>query len=666
MKGFPLAISAILALAPGGMAREVAAGGGGPMVRVARWLSPDFRQINLRLVELDAEMEKLPQLLPQPFASRYGFRSGTLLDPDKPQWLQIDLQRRRAIDRIVAVPVHIPTLGKRGEGYGFPRRFKIEVSDDPGMKNAVTVVDRSSEDVVNPGRYPEDFRIEPVTGRYVRFTATRHFPIEEGFMWALEELLLLSGNQLLGVWCPVETSSQLDLYPNWSHYRVQDGQSSLGLPVTTEASPTRGYLSGLADDPEARKWLQVDLGSEYPVDEIRLLPVESGSFQALGDGTFPRSFTVELATDPEFQEVVWSYTRPKTNLFGYPGDCAVVLQASGERGRYLRFVTLDLWGGPERYGYGLAEIQVFAGDENVALGKPVATSDAAEDIDGWAPEFLVDGFSSRLRLVEYPEFLDSIQQRRTLERERGMLFERSERKVHLTGLVLGYGGGGLGAMAVLGSGLMLMRQRTIRRQAVALLRDQIARDLHDDIGSNLGGIVLVSEIGSKHSADPQSRADFQAIKEAADEASASMRDIVWLIQRGHFGLRDLVTRIRQSARMILGENGVLLEVEPSDFKERSLSLLFRRHVFFAFKETLNNVRKHAGASKVEVRIQIDSWHLSFTVRDDGTGFDPEAAEIPGNGLNNLKRRAARLKGSCRIESQPGRGSVVTFSVPLKS
>ncbi|HSP43254.1 MAG TPA: ATP-binding protein, partial [Luteolibacter sp.] len=191
-------------------------------------------------------------------------------------------------------------------------------------------------------------------------------------------------------------------------------------------------------------------------------------------------------------------------------------------------------------------------------------------------------------------------------------------------------------------------------------------DLHDDIGSNLGGIVLLSEIGGKQSADPQSRKDFQAIKEAADEASESMRDIVWLIHRGGSGLRELVARMRQASRMMLGDKELVTEVEPADLKDRQLSLLFRRHVFFAFKETLNNVRKHADAERIEARIHVDSSRLTFTVRDDGIGFDPQTAQSQGRGLGNLKRRAARLKGSCRIESRPGQGSVVTFSVPLKS
>jgi signal transduction histidine kinase len=145
-----------------------------------------------------------------------------------------------------------------------------------------------------------------------------------------------------------------------------------------------------------------------------------------------------------------------------------------------------------------------------------------------------------------------------------------------------------------------------------------------------------------------------------------MQDIVWLIQRGNMGQRDLVARMRQSAQAILGEKPLSLTVDPPGFRDRPLSLFFRRHVFFSFKETLNNIRRHAGATAVEVRITIDSTHLTFSVRDDGVGFDPQCASATGHGLSNLMRRAARLKGTCHLESSPGQGTLVSFKAPLRS
>ena len=128
-------------------------GEGGIAGRVARVVSPEMRRIEARLGELARELDELPQLRATPLAERYGFRSATLYDQDESQWVQLDLGRQQKIDRIVAVPTHIPRFGKKGEGYGFPLRFRIEVAENPEMERAVTVVDRTAEDVENPGRH---------------------------------------------------------------------------------------------------------------------------------------------------------------------------------------------------------------------------------------------------------------------------------------------------------------------------------------------------------------------------------------------------------------------------------------------------------------------------------------------------------------------------------
>ena len=656
-------------------------GGGGIAGRVARVVSAELRKIETRLGELAVELNELPQLQAAPLEERYGFRSATLYDQDEPQWVLLDLGRQQKIDRIVAVPTHIPKFGKKGEGYGFPLRFRIEVAGNPEMKGAVTVVDRTAEDVENPGRHPMIFRINPVEGRYVRFVSTRHVPVEDGFtdgfMWALEELVVLSGNNVLTGWRgpeeegTPEASSNLDFYPHWAQIRFADNQSSLGLPVNMEESPSLGYLSASTDLPDSEKWVVVDFGREYPIDEIRLVAVESQEPEVVGGRAFPMAMVVELSRDPTFPGEGWRWARGRGPgpLLGFPGGCAVRLLPSGYRARYLRILTKELWRHRKgQHAFALAEVQAYSGGENVALGKAVQVSGVTDkpDATGWAPEFVVDGFSSRHRLIEYPEYLELIERRGELEREQALLILQRDRKVRVTGQVLSYGGGTLGTVALLGWGWMLVRQRTVKRRAVARLRDQIARDLHDDIGCNLGGIVLLSDIGSQSSGEGQAREDFSTIRETAEETSQSMKDIVWLIQHGDTRLRDLVTRMRHATEVILVDETVSLSMEPAEYRNRKVSLFLRRHVFFAFKEALNNVRKHAGATSVEVNITISDRDLSFEVRDNGRGFDPQEIVALGNGLRNLKRRAERLKGTCHVESTPGEGTCITFSSPLNS
>ena len=638
------------------------------MDRLARLCSREVREADLRLGQLADELKGLPPLLNGPQGARYGFHSGTIADQNDPQWVQLDLGKRYPLDGFVAVPAHVATIETQGEGYGFPHRFKIEVADNVEMKDAVVVVDRTEEDVENPGRYPLVFRPAVVAGRCVRFTSTKHVSSDEGFFWAMEELMVLSGNRNVAAGCLASASSNLDLFPNWSVARVVDSQGTLGVPVTTEPSPTDGYLSAPSDQSKSPKWLMVDLAREFEIDEIRLIGVESDDYEVVGGRGFPKDMVVELALDPGFEKRVWQM-RNGPNFLGHPWGSPVVMPCGGRTARYIRLTTRELWARGKLHSFAVAELQAYAGGNNVALGKQVSVKDAADKPGStrWAPQFVVDGYTSRHRLIELPEYLGLIERRRKLVREQAMLEARRDRKVRLVATILGDGGGGLGGVALLGWGWMLVRQRAVRRRDVARLREQIARDLHDDIGSNLGGIVLLSEIGSLHRGlDEESRNDFKAIKEAAEQTSEAMQDIVWLIQTGNMGLRELVLKMRHSVGMILGNLAVSVVIEPPEFRSRQLSLLFRRHLLFAFKETLNNVRRHATATRVEVRIEITPSHLAFTVRDDGTGFDPQAVTESGHGLRNLQRRAERMKGTYRLESLPGKGTTTFFKAPLKS
>lgn len=243
-------------------------------------------------------------------------------------------------------------------------------------------------------------------------------------------------------------------------------------------------------------------------------------------------------------------------------------------------------------------MQVYAGGINVALGKPLRVKDVADKPGPtrWAPEFVVDGYSSRYRLIKTPAYLELIGRQGRLVKEQTMLRARRERKVRQVITPLRVGGGGLRGVALLGWRRMMVRRKAVRRRDQVRLRQQIALDLHDDVGSNLGGIVLLREMGIRHRRlDEESRNDFKAIK-----------------------------------------------------------------------ETLNNVGRHAAAARVEVRITIRPTHLAFAVRDDGVGFDPQAVAESGHGLRNLQRRAERLKGTYRLESTPGHGTISSFKASLKS
>lgn len=641
---------------------------------VIRFCSPELQRIDARLQQIAWEMHSLPVPKAHPWGSRYGHRSADLPTESTPDWLQMDLGCQRQVNMLALMPVNLSYQGSQGVGHGFPKRFRIEMSDHADMRDAVVLVDASAADVPNPGTHPMVFEFAPVIGRYLRFTSLKHDGKNGAYFWALEELFVLEGNMLASIGAEISMSSSIDLFPQWVPVRINDGQSTLGMPVDVNTpSPSQGYLSAKSTreeveetlSPFSKKWCAVDLGESCEIEQVRVLPLESDAYEVTGGRGFPRQIQVQFSDVPDFGKLVWESAKGNFQL-GYPDGCAIIVMVPKVKARYVRVFADLLWSRDNRYVLGLSELQVYDASRNLALGKRVFARDISDKkaSDGWAPEYLVDGFSSRFRLTEWPEYLRLMDQRGKLVRETEALTLRRAAIISRGKNIIGVSGVAL-AIVVSGAWIMgMVRNRAMRRRDVEQLRQQIARDLHDDIGSNLGGIVLLSEIGSEHSRDEESRQDFMAIRRAAEEASLSMRDIIWLIQREPVSLKEFVTRMRQSLRAILNHPDVFLEVEPASFPDRSLSLLFRRHVFLAFKEVLNNVRKHAQARVASVRVEIDAERLRFAVSDNGVGFDPDSVAGTGHGLDNLRRRASRLLGRVMIESNPGKGTTITFEAPF--
>ncbi|MDX1680750.1 MAG: discoidin domain-containing protein [Akkermansiaceae bacterium] len=639
---------------------------------LVRLLSPKLRQMEARIEEIEQQTALLPDVRKQPWGSRYGHRSADLPTATTPDWLQLDLGETSRVDLMALAPVNLSYRRKDGAGWGFPKRFRIEIADNPEMKNSTVLVDRSKADVPNPGAYPLLFEFEPARGRYLRFTSLKH-PTHDGeHFWALEEWFVLDGNFLHTADIKADRSTSTDLFPLWSPARIKDGQSTLGMPVdVNQPSPTMGYLSDRVrlTDPDTdanEKWCGVDLGRPETIKQVRLLPLESDRRELFSGRGFPRSFKLQLSNDPDFGEILWEAVRGPYQL-GYPAGCSIKLNTPSIEARYVRILAQRMWSQDQWMRFGLAEFQVYNSQRNLALGKPVLVKDVTHwPEDQWAPEYLVDGYNSRYRLIEWPPYLRNLARRGELERERSRLQRQSAAKLMVGRRILGAIGITVLVLVISGWIWGMVRHRVLRKREAEQLRQQIARDLHDDIGSNLGGILLLSEIGSQHSSDEDSRGDFLSIHRAAEDASTSMRDIVWLIQRDKIGLRDFITRMRQSQHMILKHLDVSMSVRPEDIPDRKLGLLFRRHVFLAFKEVLNNVRKHANAGRVEIHVEIDSSRLRFTVRDEGVGFDPETAGHSGYGMGNLKRRASRISGTLTIDSAHGKGTTVIFEAPFSS
>jgi signal transduction histidine kinase/streptogramin lyase len=200
---------------------------------------------------------------------------------------------------------------------------------------------------------------------------------------------------------------------------------------------------------------------------------------------------------------------------------------------------------------------------------------------------------------------------------------------------------------------------------VERIRTRLASDLHDDIGSGLAEIAITSEVAV---ADPNSARDIASrIGDRARNLREGMSDIVWSVDPRERSLADVISRIRQSVYGMLESNGRRVEFEaPENELAAAIALApdRARHLLLICREMLTNIARHAGASEASFRIRLDSDALMIDVRDNGRGFNTEAA-YTGMGLRNLQRRASEAGGDLVIDSSPGSGTRIRVRLPLR-
>ncbi len=209
----------------------------------------------------------------------------------------------------------------------------------------------------------------------------------------------------------------------------------------------------------------------------------------------------------------------------------------------------------------------------------------------------------------------------------------------------------LAGLALCGAAYVIFRYRLARVVEIERVRMHIATDLHDDIGSNLTRIAILSEVAQYNRAGhvEEPGGPLASIASISRESVAAMSDIVWAINPRKDSLDDLVRRMRRFAGEAYASGGIELEFHGPEH-EQSLKLDHetRRQLFLIFKESVMNAIRHSGGRRAEVDLRVDGRQLVLSVADDGHGFDPS---IPseGNGMESMKRRALTQRPGAGLE-----------------
>ena len=212
----------------------------------------------------------------------------------------------------------------------------------------------------------------------------------------------------------------------------------------------------------------------------------------------------------------------------------------------------------------------------------------------------------------------------------------------------------------------LYRYRIRQLLRLQTVRNNIATDLHDDIGASLTNISILSELSTKNLYEPGKALPFlQRISEEVQSSSQAMDDIIWSVNSRNDSLQETIARMRRYAAELFdnSESNCHLQLEGDD-SNKKLSLEQRRDVYLIYKEALNNIHKHAHAKNVWIRVAQHQSHLTMLIRDDGKGFNTNLI-THRNGLKNLRSRVAKWNGKIKIESVETQGTTIEIKIPFR-
>ncbi|RYF91266.1 MAG: tetratricopeptide repeat protein [Chitinophagaceae bacterium] len=217
-------------------------------------------------------------------------------------------------------------------------------------------------------------------------------------------------------------------------------------------------------------------------------------------------------------------------------------------------------------------------------------------------------------------------------------------------------------LALMGIWLAINRNRLRQRMKELELRNQIAADLHDEVGSSLSSIHMLSQMAScKADVSDGQKNILNKVSSNAKETMDKMSDIVWMIKPGETQATDLAERMERFAKDICSSRNIDLSLDIEAFENVKLSMDQRKNIYLIFKEAVNNAVKYADTKKLTIHTSLNNRQLSMHIKDYGKGFSEEGL-AKGNGLANMKNRARESGGELHINSTEGNGTSIVLTL----
>lgn len=647
-----------------------AAAGEGWSEGLARTFSGRLAEINRELPDLEKQLETLPRVPIDDQGGSGGFATmHPTAEPKSPDdhVMAIRWPEESPVERVVLVPARRYDARGLESQYGLPDDFVVELVDGEGQ--TIREVGREQGLWANPVRSGHPFVIDvvpPVVASGIRVRAGTLAADSDGggsFVHAWAEWFAFSQGRNVALGAEVSSSSGAATTApwQWSKPFLTDGQTPLGLPEALgDHHSNVGWLSEGKPDAAAEVVLDIDLKQPRDFDEILLMPAKRPTSDLPAGFGFPEEF--EILSGP----TRGALRSGKRFSMANPGHNPVRLAVEGRGARFVRLRVDKLWKPFDSYPAfcAFSEFEVLHQGVNVAAGCPAISPDGMGNVvapggRNWGPASLTDGYGPDGKLIPVSDWLGLLDDRLRVETEIHALRQESAR------LVRNWGRGGVVALAVgglLALGLLVVlpvRFRLREKSKLIEVRERIAGDLHDEVGSNLGSIQMFADLAEGRSGKSE---ELRRIQRIAAETVSAVRDIVWLL-RPHGGHRiATVEHLRETASIMLERLDWKFTADETA-SEIELSDEASRHLFLYFREALHNILRHASATEATVKLSANEHRLQLDIRDNGVGI-PEAKMSRSSTLRALRQRAESLGAEFRFESGEGKGTRLVLVIPI--
>jgi signal transduction histidine kinase len=240
--------------------------------------------------------------------------------------------------------------------------------------------------------------------------------------------------------------------------------------------------------------------------------------------------------------------------------------------------------------------------------------------------------------------------------------EEAERKQQLanTRLLMTFLGIGL-----MGIAFLVYRYFQRQKQKVYKIRQNISQDLHDDIGATLSSISIYGELAQHvwHTEPQKSMAMIEKMSIQSKDLMQRMNDIVWSLKTTDNNNEGFAKRILNYTQELLSVKDIYTTFQIEEqIAKRIVNPEVLKNLLLIAKEAINNIAKYSEATQVLISLKSDKDKLHFIIKDNGVGFDLKNEKM-GNGLANMQKRAALLKGKLEIIAHAQEGVSIILKIP---